>query len=370
MIGWFTVSQQLALGLTFWIAGKWVKEHNKMNALRIGTGLSGFFYLLVLCAGVQAVKYIWPLGILLGASLGLFWLAFNVAYFEVTDRNTRDKFNGWVGLLGSITGVVGPWISGLMIARMEDDTGYRVIFTISLGVYAAGVILSFFLQKRKVPGGYEWMEPVRRLSQHGSAWRPLSLSLVAQGSREGVFSFLVALLVYVVTKQEWKLGQFTLITSAVAFVSFWAVGKWLQPRYRSTGMLVGAILLVLVLLPLLWRMEYSTLLMTGIGTALFLPLYLLPMISASFDLVGTTGEDADRRVELIVLRELCLMIGRVLGTLVFIGTLSISKTPASMVWLLIGLGIAPVIGWAFMRNVLTKVGEQDQENHKREPEPS
>lgn len=45
MIGWFTVAQQVAVGLTFWLGGKWVKEYNKMNALRAGIVLSGLFYL-------------------------------------------------------------------------------------------------------------------------------------------------------------------------------------------------------------------------------------------------------------------------------------------------------------------------------------
>ncbi|GJM70674.1 hypothetical protein HMSSN036_28900 [Paenibacillus macerans] len=51
LIGWFTFSQQLALGLTFWIAGKWVKERDKMIFLRLGIIVSGLFYLLVLWAG-------------------------------------------------------------------------------------------------------------------------------------------------------------------------------------------------------------------------------------------------------------------------------------------------------------------------------
>jgi YQGE family putative transporter len=183
-------------------------------------------------------------------------------------------------------------------------------------------------------------------------WRPLSLSLVTQGIREGVFAFLITLLVYVATQQEWKLAQFSLITSAVSFFSFWAVGKWLKPHYRSAGMLLGAVLLVIALLPLLWRMEYITLLIMGIGTAIFLPLYLIPMISASFDLMGTSEGDANQRVELVVLRELCLMVGRLTGTLIFLGVLSISKAPTAMIWLLIGLALMPVIGWFFMRNVL------------------
>jgi len=353
MLGWFTVSQQLALGATFWLAGKWVKEHDKMIALRLGTGLSGLFYMLVLWAGPKAVDWIWPLGILLGCSLGLFWLAFNVVYFEVTDRENRDLFNGWVGLLGSLTGIVGPWFSGLIISRMADNTGYRLIFTVSLVIYVIAVVCSFFLKKRKVSGTYCWTEPLKQLSRKGSPWRRLGVGLIAQGVREGVFAFLIALLVYVATQQEYKLGQFSLITSSVALVSYWAAGKWFKPRYRSMGMLSGAILLFLVLLPLLWKVGYGTLLFMGIGSAIGMPLYMLPMISAGFDLMGTSDENVEKRVELVVLRELCLMTGRLFGLASFLVIVQSQPSLQEMVWLIVALGAFPLVGWIAIRSLLS-----------------
>jgi YQGE family putative transporter len=358
MLGWFTISQQIALGLTFWLAGKWVKEHNKMYALRLGTALSGVFYMLVLWAGPKAVDWIWPLGILLGCALGLFWIAFNVVYFEVTDRENRDLFNGWVGLLGSMTGIIGPWFSGLIISRMADNTGYRLIFTVSLVIYVIAVVFSFFLKKREVSGTYRWSEPWRQLSAKDSPWRPLGMGLFAQGAREGVFAFLIALLVYIATKQEYKLGQFSLITSAVALVSYWAAGKWFKPQYRSRGMLAGAILLFIVLLPLLWKVSYGTLLIMGIGSALSMPLYILPMISAGFDLMGTSGENVEKRVELVVLRELCLMVGRLFGLAVFILTVMNGPSLQTLTWLIVGLGAFPLIGWIFMRKMLVQPDQQ------------
>ncbi|WP_338542652.1 MFS transporter [Paenibacillus tundrae] len=352
MLGWFTVSQQLAIGLTFWIAGKWVKEHNKMSALRLGTALSGLFYMTVLWVGSSAVDWIWPLGILLGCALGLFWIAFNVVYFEITDRDNRDLFNGWVGLLGSMTGIIGPWFSGLVISRMTDNTGYRLIFTVSLVIYVIAVVFSFFLKKRKVSGTYRWSEPWLQLSKPHSPWRPLALGLFAQGVREGVFAFLIALLVYVATAQEYKLGQFSLITSAVALVSYWAAGKWYKPQYRAKGMLIGAILLFIVLMPVLWKVTYGTLLIMGIGSAFAMPLYILPMISAGFDMMGTSGENVEKRVELVVLRELSLMIGRLFGLGVFILTVMNEPSLRTLTWLIIILGAFPLIGWVFMRKML------------------
>ncbi|WP_419891747.1 MFS transporter [Paenibacillus xylanexedens] len=359
MLGWFTLSQQLAIGLTFWLAGKWVKEHNKMSALRLGTALSGIFYMIVLWAGSKAVDWIWPLGMLLGCSLGLFWIAFNVVYFEITDRENRDLFNGWVGLLGSMTGIIGPWFSGLIITRMTDNTGYRLIFTVSLVIYVIAVVFSFFLKKRKVSGTYRWSEPWIQLSKRDSPWRTLGLGLFAQGAREGVFAFLIALLVYLATAQEYKLGQFSLITSAVALVSYWAAGKWFKPQYRSRGMFIGALILLVVLLPLLWKVTYGTLLIMGIGSAVAMPLYVLPMISAGFDMMGTSGENVEKRVELVVLRELCLMLGRLFGLAIFIVTVMNAPSLRMLTWLIIVLGASPLIGWIFMRKLLNQTEGQE-----------
>ncbi|KGE18593.1 MFS transporter [Paenibacillus wynnii] len=352
MIGWFTLAQQLALGLSFWLAGKWVKEHNKMNALRLGIAVSGLFYMLVLWIGSKAVYYIWPLGCLLGIAIGLFWLAFNIVYFEITDAGNRDYFNGWIGLLGSLTGIIGPWLSGWLISYLHGERGYRVVFIISLCIYASAVVLSFFLKKRKTEGVYQWLEPLKQLQNKQSHWRPATMSLVFQGLREGVFSFLIGLLVYIAAKEESKLGQYMLITSAVSLVSYWAAGKWFKPKFRSVGMLVGSIMLVVVIAPLLWKVTFGTLLIMGIGTSLFIPLYMLPMVSTSFDLMGESKKSVGMRVELVILRELSLMVGRVAGTLIFIAVLSASESSLTITLLLLGLGVAPVGSWLFLRRVL------------------
>ncbi|MGG2201649.1 hypothetical protein ABFY68_27955, partial [Paenibacillus validus] len=57
LIGWFTLIHHLTMALTFWISGKWVKEHNKMNCLRAGVAVSALFYLIVLWFGESAAEY-------------------------------------------------------------------------------------------------------------------------------------------------------------------------------------------------------------------------------------------------------------------------------------------------------------------------
>ncbi|MDQ0061148.1 MFS transporter [Paenibacillus harenae] len=352
MIGWFALGQYVVSWLTFWVAGKWVKEHNKMNSLRLGIFMSGIFYSAVLLLGTEAKSYIVPLGMLSGMALGLFWVAFNVVYFEVTDPDNRDRFNGWAGLLGSAAGIFAPWVSGFLITRMKDEQGYRLIFTISLVIFAIGVVLSFWLKKRHGQGTYNWKHGIQQLMIKGNPWRRMLPAIAAQGVREGVFMFLVGLTVYIATNTESKLGTYSLITSLVALISFWIIGKKLGKKNHKVAMLIGAVMIAAVILPLFWKVSFMTLLLFGIGTSLFMPLYIIPMTTRVYDLIGQSEESAREREEFVVLREAGLVIGRLIGLSMYLIVLPFNDSPRAITWLMFGVGVVPIAGWWFMRPFL------------------
>ncbi len=91
--------------------------------------------------------------------------------------------------------------------------------------------------------------------------------------------------------------------------------------------------------------------MFGIGAAVFYPLYAIPMTSIVFDLIGGDEESVKRREEYIVMRELALNAGRLLGTAVFITVVSLTRSPAAMNWLLLAIGSSPIAAWYWMRKV-------------------
>lgn len=352
LLGWFTLLTHIVMATTFWVAGNGVKESNKMIVLRLGIGISAVFYGTVLLLGKSAFHYIWLLGMINGLAVGLFWLAYNVVYFEATDASTRDRFNGLTGVVGSLVGIVVPWCSGYLLSHMAGDRGYRTIFMISLGIFVAGVLFSFLLRNRRTDGNYEWGMPIRTLRRTSTPWRPVFGALAAQGLRESVFGVMIGLLVFIRTGSELKLGNYVLITSAVSFGSFLAVGRWLKPRWRSIGMLVGTIVITAAILAFFFGVHYSTLLIFGICVALFYPLYMIPITSAVFDLIGQDEESASRRVEFVVLRELGLNVGRIAGMIVFLITLSISKAPLVIQCMLLAVGSSPILSWALMRKRL------------------
>lgn len=351
LIGWFALVQQFGLGAVFVFGGKWVKEFNKMNLLRLGIMLAGIFYAAVLYLGQAAVHWIWLLGLMLGAALGAFWFVFNVIYFEVTDAHNRDRFNGIVGLIGSASTMFAPWISGLMIGGF-GQIGYTYMFSASFCIFAIGVVLSFWLARRPPEGSYEWLTPLRLWKDKGNPWKPTCLALAAQGIRDGAYGFLIGLLVYVATTNEVKVGNYTLYTSIAALVSFYVVGKWLSTRYRAHGMLWGAMAMSLTVLPLFFGVNYMNLLLFGISTALASPFFTIPMTSISFDLMGESEQAVQNRVELTVVRELGLLAGRIVSIVSFIILIGWSPRSEVIVIFLAIIGCAPIVSAWLMRRVL------------------
>ncbi|QGG55499.1 MFS transporter [Paenibacillus sp. B01] len=370
LVGWFSLLQYAAGGLCVYLAGSWVKRKGLVASLRTGIALSGGFYMAVLLLSGKAAAWAAPLGLLNGTAGGFYWLAYNVLYFEITEKDNRDAYNGMAGLLGSAVGMAAPFLSGLVIAGSGGNKGYTVIFSVSLALFGAAALLSAKIRKRPPQGRYRWSFPAAELRQRASPWRRFAPAIVLQGLRDGVFLFVLGLAIYASTGAEQKVGTYYLVTSLVGMAAFWLCGRKLGPERRRAGMLVGTLALAAVLLPLLGGMTYSSLLLVGIGTALFSPLYLIPITSSVFDLMGRCEEAAASRVELTVLRELALTAGRLVGVLAFIYIAGRSAPDSlAFAWLLLALGAAPIAGWAFIRDRLrpedSAVRTADPDGHAR-----
>ncbi|MBP1930387.1 MFS transporter [Ammoniphilus resinae] len=350
LIGWYNVSFFLAMQITFMMSGKWVKVYNKMSCLRTGIAVAASFYLAVLLLGDLAPKLIIPLGFLQGVGHGFFWFSYNIVLFEITNRANRNKFNGLAGVFGSLVGMTAPLGAGYLISEMTGLKGYTTIFAISLGIYVGAVILSFFLRKRKSGGTFTLTETYT-VYRRSRTWKKIFLAMIGQGANESIFNFLVGLLVFIATNTEWKLGMYTFITSAVAFVSFYIAGKFLSSKWRSQALLLGTILTTLAVVPLFFELNYTTLLIMGIGISLFSPLFFIPAVSTIFDAIGKSSQSAQWKVEYIIIRETGLNIGRLITLGIFIALVHWRDDALVLNTLLLAASIVQLMTWYYLKKV-------------------
>src|SRR5699024_7586108 len=170
--------------ITFIFAGKIAKKVDRVIVLRLGVTFLSLFFLSVLIIAEKASVYNFLLGSLLGIGYGFYWLAFNVLTFEITEPDTRDFFNGFLGVLQSFGGMLGPVLAGAIIAKMSENTGYTTIFTISFILFICAVTCSFFLKRRQAEGDFQFVSVLKERHENKN-WRRILNAHVFQGLREG-----------------------------------------------------------------------------------------------------------------------------------------------------------------------------------------
>lgn len=336
--------------LTFILAGRWAKKIDRVIVLRIGVIFLALFYLTVLFIGTNASKFLLLLGALLGVGYGFYWLAFNVLTFEITEPENRDFFNGFLGILTSVGGMIGPIAAGFIISRMEKFTGYSVIFGISLTLFSIAVFLSFFLKRRPADGRYLFR---RILAERKNSlnWRMITNAHFFQGLREGTFIFVISVYVFISTGSELALGTYGLVNSSISFLGYYLVSRLLKKEYRKRAILIGGLLLYAAIFFIVFDVTYPKLLMYAAAIAVAYPLLLVPYISLTYDVIGRGWKAAEMRIEYIVVREIFLNAGRIVSILSFLAAVTFFQEEKSIPILLLIIGAGHSVIYFFVRKI-------------------
>lgn len=314
--------------LAFIVAGKIAKKVDRIIVLRVGVIFLSLFFLSVLLIADSAAKYNFLLGSLLGVGFGFYWLAYDVLTFEITEPETRDFFNGFLGILESFGGMVGPLAAGIIISKMTDNIGYTVIFALSFGMFILAVVLSFFLKRRLAEGKF-YFGHILSERRRNKNWKNILYAQTFQGLREGIFLFVITIWVFVSTKSEFSLGVFNLTLSALSFIFYFIATKYITPSRRKKAILIGGIILFGAVFIILFSKYYVLLLLYAILVGMAYPIIHVPYASLAYDVIGKANHAKELRVEYIVVKELFVNIGRVASIVVFL--LGIFMFPSSLI---------------------------------------
>ncbi|WP_417899578.1 MFS transporter [Bacillus haimaensis] len=349
-LGFYNLAVVIFQPLTFILAGRWAKKIDRVIVLRLGVVFLALFYLSVLFIGDQASTYLLMLGSLLGIGYGFYWLAFNVLTFEITEPETRDFFNGFLGILTSVGGMIGPFAAGYIISTLEKFTGYTVIFTISLILFSAAVILSLFIKRRGAEGSYE-LKRIIKERRNNDNWRYITNAHFFQGIREGTFIFAVSVLVYITTNSEMALGTFGLLNSAVAFVAYYFATRLIKKHHRKKAIQFGGLILYGAIFFLVFELTYVKLLFYAVTIAIAYPLLLVPYVSLTYDVIGRSWKAGEMRIEYIVVREIFLNGGRAVSVILFLIAVLFFDQEKSIPVLMCIIGAGHAMIYPFVRKI-------------------
>lgn len=349
-LGMYNLAVVVLQPITFILAGRWAKKIDRVIVLRIGVIFLALFYLTVLLIGTNATQFLLVLGGLLGVGYGFYWLAYNVLTFEITEPETRDFFNGFLGLLSSVGGMIGPIGAGYIISKMEKFVGYSIVFGISLGLFSLAVFLSFSIKRRPANGKYYFIRIFKERKENKN-WSRINNAHFFQGLREGIFAFIISVFVFISTGSELSLGTFGLINSGISFVAYYLVSRMIKKNMRKKSILIGGIILFFSIFLIIFEVNYTKLLIYGAVIAVAYPLLLVPYMSMTYDVIGRGWKAAEMRVEYIVVKEIFLNAGRVTSIVIFLIGISFFEPEKIIPFLLIILGAGHTMIYFFVKNV-------------------
>ncbi|MGY4690294.1 MFS transporter [Salibacterium sp. K-3] len=323
----------------FLLAGYIAKKADRIYTLRAGVFILTAFYLSVLIAGENAEHVLLILGSLLGIGFGFYWLGYNVLTFEITEPETRDFFNGFSGLLTSFAGMIGPLSAGFVITWMPETQGYQVIFFLSFFLFMMAVLLSLKMKHRHARGPVYVKKAAAEIKRNRD-WRRILYAHFMQGSREGIFVFVIILWVYTATNSELALGTYGFVTSAVSFLGYFIVGRMLRPHFRKHAIFIGGALLLVSVFFIVFHPSFPLLLTYGILISAAYPLMLVPYVSLTYDVLGKASDAGAMRIEYLVTKEWFINSGRAFSIIfLLIGTLFFSdKTIIPILMVVFGAG--------------------------------
>ncbi|WP_281289983.1 MFS transporter [Pasteuria penetrans] len=361
----FNLTYCVVSTLSFVTAGWFCKRFDRIATLRFGAVFLALFHIIILMVGNQAIHYIYFLGVLLGLGSGYFWIAYNVLYFEITGPKNRDCYNGLQGFTASLAGMIGPLVAGWIIDFMPSFLGYRVIFISSFCLLLIIVVITLAIRRVPTPGRFSLL-PLMVTLTHPSTrdWCRICCAKVLYGFREGVLVYVISVFAYSVFHDELELGCFFTLGSFLSMVAFALVSRILTPTNRNLGFFVGTLGMFLAVLPLLRQLDSFHLLLFGVLLSIFYPFYVAPLISAVFDMMEMRVSVQALRVEHVVMRELSIGIGRILGMLFFLywvadgakGDVGIDRAR----WFIICMSFVQLGVWWIMRPLLRRVTTPQQ----------
>ena len=316
IVKWYNIINYLFTGFMMPVGVFVMRKYTTNLVTRIG--IVGFIVVYaILLINMDFADTLMPLlAVLNGTASAFYWLTYSSYVSAFTVDNRRDVALAFIGFVNGIITLIMPALTGVIIEKIGGYLGYIVVFSLSFLVAGVTILLSFRLPKHINPQKNRetyFKKALRNVFVDG-CWRCGMLTETIRGFRDGAFAFLLNLLLFETVESESIVGLNTLLVGIGTILSFYVVGKVVNPRNRVKSMLVATIVLLVAAIPLAFVLNPVTIIAFAFVNAFFSTFIANPAGSVVFLLVQKKSE-RESREEYFSIKDMFLAVGRIIGIL-------------------------------------------------------
>jgi len=238
------------------------------------------------------------LAIVLGISQAFFWFSFHADFAKNSDHIHRGREVSLWFAFSSVSAILGPFIGGLVLSIPE--LGFNWLFVFASFVLLSSAIPLFFFKKDKTRSfSFKNIFSKIKLKE--------AIAFIGNGM-EGVASFVLwPLFIFVIIKKYFLMGSLASVVSIFMIVFTVGVGKLTDGIKKRKIMRIGVIISVLSWLVRGFVKTISQVFtVTSIGAS-GSTLTNVPFSALTYDKIKKNN-----LIEFLILREVCLCVGRIL----------------------------------------------------------
>ena len=320
----FYLTQFAVIFPAFWLGGHLSKKFGNLLSYQLGFAFSAMVFAATLALRENAPSHPFLLGILGGLGIGFYFLGEHSLTLEETSEKTRDYFLSLTTFFTSVFCIVAPQISGWLIVSFGSNStngqagslwGYYLVFAIALSLYLTLFFKSFQFHANPTGKGF-YLWKVLTFPRNKD-WNLLMWGNFFLGLRNGVFWFLVGLLVYRVSRNEALVGAYSTFANLLGVLTSYGLSLWAKMENRRQGLWLSSLILGLAGVGLAVKVTYLSLFIYAI-LAMTGGTWLQVVFGAvSFTILEKAKEAKAHRIEYLAARELPLAVGRILSLACF-----------------------------------------------------
>ena len=215
--------------------------------LRAGIASMSFYFIAILLLRDHISTFLIPLALFNGLGQGLYWFATNLLIAKVIKESEQGRYFGYQQTAGSIFGVLTPALSGFIITRFSDLTGYYILFGIAFVLFALGIFMI-----KDIPGftSTTKIQVYNVLKLKGNRyWDACKYFTFVNSLKDAIDGQIFMLFAFLVFTNEGIIGNLLSSTAILTvFSSFWFAKVYKRKNQQSFYLITAGTMIVLYLL--------------------------------------------------------------------------------------------------------------------------